>query len=147
MKGTSASHTLAIDLIPPRITKAVSTAIAMPVIHGATRNVSFTIAEMEFACTIFPMPNADTAVRMAKITPSHFCFMPLSRTYIGPPAINPSFVFYAVFNGKECLGVLCGDAEDTCQPHPEHSSWTTGRDSRRNTDDVTGAYGGGQCSG
>ena len=93
MKGTSASHTLAIDLIPPRITKAVSTAIAMPVIHGATRNVSFTIAEMEFACTIFPMPNADTAVRMAKITPSHFCFMPLSRTYIGPPAINPSFVF------------------------------------------------------
>src|SRR5438046_10146537 len=100
MNGTSASHTFAIDLIPPRITKAVSTAITMPVIHGATRNVSFTIAEMEFACTMFPMPNAETAVKIAKITPSHFCFMPRSTTYIGPPAISPSFVLMRNFTER-----------------------------------------------
>ena len=62
-----------------------------------SQHVSFTIEGMEFACTIFSMPNAETAVRMAKMTPSHFCFMPRSSTYIGPPAIRPLSVLMRYF--------------------------------------------------
>jgi hypothetical protein len=100
MNGTRNSQTFAMDLIPPRITKAVSTAITAPVIHGAMWNVSFTIDEMEFAWTMFPMPNAEIVVRMAKMTPSHFCFIPLSRTYIGPPAIRPLSVLMRYFTDR-----------------------------------------------
>ena len=48
---------------------------------------------MELAWTVLPMPKAATAVSAAKITPSHFAFIPRSRTYIGPPAIEP-FAFF-----------------------------------------------------
>ena len=40
-----------------------------PVIHGEMRKVSCTIAEMEFAWTMLPMPKAATAVSTAKTTP------------------------------------------------------------------------------
>ena len=44
---------------------------------------------MEFAWTVHPMPKAATEVSAAKMTPSHFAFIPRSRTYIGPPHIAP----------------------------------------------------------
>ena len=37
---------------------------------------------------------------MAKITPSHFCFIPRSRTYIGPPAISPVLVLTRYFTER-----------------------------------------------
>src|SRR6266568_6185647 len=146
MKGTSASHTLAIDLIPPRITKAVSR-------HRDARDpwsdVECFIYHRGNGVCVHHIPNAEcryggkNGEDYSKPFLFHASLEDIHRT-----ACHQSVVrFYAVFNGKECLGVLCGDAEDTCQPHPEHSSWATGCDSRRNTDDVTGAYGGGQCSG
>src|SRR6266403_1423767 len=55
---------------------------------------------MEFAWTMFPMPNAEMVVRMAKITPTHFCFIPLSSTYIGPPAIRPLSVLMRYFTER-----------------------------------------------
>ena len=36
MNGTSFSHTLAIDLMPPRMTTAVSTVMTAPLIQGDT---------------------------------------------------------------------------------------------------------------
>src|SRR5437762_13783688 len=89
MKGTSFSHTFAIDLMPPRMTTAVQMVITGPVSHGLTPNVSNTIAEIEFACTMLPMPKAAIAVRAANTTPSHRLGRPRSSAYIGPPAIAP----------------------------------------------------------
>jgi|SRR5438132_3444076 len=144
MNGTSPSQTLAIDLIPPRITKAVSTAITMPVSHGVMRNVSFTIEEMEFACTIFPMPNAETAVRMAKMTPSHFCFMPRSSTYIGPPAIRPLSVLMRYFTESSASEYLVAMPNTPVSHIHSTAPGPPGGDSRRDADDVAGADGGGQ---
>ena len=89
MKGTSFSQTVAMDWMPPRMTTAVSTVMMPPVIHGETRNVSWTMVEIEFACTMQPMPKAATAVSAAKTRPSQRAFIPRSSTYIGPPAICP----------------------------------------------------------
>ena len=44
---------------------------------------------MELACTVLPIPNAARAVKMQNKIPSHFCFNPRSRAYIGPPSISP----------------------------------------------------------
>ncbi len=89
MNGTSFSHTLAIDWMPPRITMAVSTVMTAPVHQGETCRVSWTIAAIELACTMHPMPKAATAVSAAKTTPSQRAPRPRSSTYIGPPAISP----------------------------------------------------------
>ena len=89
MKGTSFSHTFAIDLMPPRMTTAVQAVITGPVIHGLTPKVSTTIAEIEFACTMLPMPKAAIAVRVANTTPSQRMWRPRSSAYIGPPAMVP----------------------------------------------------------
>src|SRR5207244_2932210 len=89
MKGTSFSHTFAIDLIPPRMTTAVQAVITIPVIHGLTPKVSTTIAEIELACTMLPMPKAAIAVRVANTTPSQRMWRPRSSAYIGPPAMVP----------------------------------------------------------
>ena len=92
MNGTSLSHTLAIDWMPPRITIAVRTVITAPVHQGETCRVSWTIEEIELACTMQPMPKAATAVSAAKTTPSQRWPRPRSSTYIGPPAISPCAV-------------------------------------------------------
>src|SRR5258705_11227515 len=97
MNGTSASHARAMDWMPPGITTAVSTVMMTPDTHGDTCQVSLTIAEIEFACTMQPMPKAATAVREAKITPSHFARRPRSSTYIGPPAMVPLSVTIRYF--------------------------------------------------
>ena len=85
------------DFIPPMITMAVMTAIIPPLSHGETWQVSLSIDATEFACTILPIPNAATEVNTAKIIPSHFAFIPRSSTYIGPPAIEPSFAVMRYF--------------------------------------------------
>jgi hypothetical protein len=46
--------------------------------------------EIEFACTMLPIPKAAMAVSAANTTASQRIFMPRSRTYIGPPAMLPS---------------------------------------------------------
>ena len=66
MNGTSRSQTAAIDLMPPRITSAVSTVMMPPEIHDEMPKVSCTSVEIELACTVLPMPKALTAVSAAK---------------------------------------------------------------------------------
>ena len=89
MNGTSFSHTLAIDLMPPRMTMAVSTVITEPVIHGETPKVSLASAEIELAWVMLPMPKAAMAVSAANSIPSGLLPRPRSSAYIGPPAIMP----------------------------------------------------------
>src|SRR5437762_7665174 len=100
---------------------------------------------MEFAWTMFPMPNAEIVVRMAKMTPSHFCFIPRSRTYIGPPAIRPLSVLMRYFT-ERTASEYRGDTEDAGQPHPEHRARAAGGDCCGYTDDISGADGSCQCS-
>src|SRR6058998_1416020 len=146
MKGTSFSHTFAIDLMPPRMTTAVQMVITGPVSHGLTPKVSNTIAEIEFACTMLPMPKAAIAVRAANTTPSHRMWRPRSSAYIGPPAIAPCGVVmrYLMEHG---LSVLGRDAEDARQPHPEDGARTARGHRRRDADDVAGADGRGERGG
>src|SRR5512133_4927 len=142
MNGTRNSQTFAMDVIPPRITNAGSTAITGPVIHGAMWKVSFTIDEMEFAWTMFPMPNAEIVVRMAKMTPSHFCFIFRSRTYIGPLATRPLSVLMRYFTERTASEYFCGNTEYAGQPHPKHGTGPASGDGCRDTDDVPRADGG-----
>ena len=53
-----------------------------------------------------PMPNAATAVRTAKITPSHFAFIPRSRTYMGPPPMSPDGVTTRYFTASTASAYL-----------------------------------------
>src|SRR6266545_7945784 len=106
MNGTSASHTRAMDWMPPRITTAVSTVMTAPVTHGDTCQVSLTMAEIEFACTMQPMPKAATAVRKAKITPSQRARSPRSSTYMGPPAMVPLAVTIRYFTESTASAYL-----------------------------------------
>src|SRR5688572_11580831 len=97
MNGTSASQTFAMDWMPPRITTAVSTVMMIPDTQGEMCQVSRAMAEIEFAWTMLPMPKAATAVRNAKIMPSHFACRPRSSTYMGPPAMVPLAVTIRYF--------------------------------------------------
>ncbi len=89
MNGTSRSQTAAMLLMPPRITTAVQAVMIAPVSQGETRNVSRASDEIEFACTMQPIPNAATAVNTANSTASQRIPRPRSSAYIGPPAIVP----------------------------------------------------------
>ena len=42
------------------------------------------------ACTVQPMPKAQTAASRAKMTPSHFILRPRSSAYMAPPIMVPS---------------------------------------------------------
>ena len=90
MKGTSFSHTLAMDLTPPRITRPVRTVMTAPEITGEIPNVFSTMFVMELPCVPLPIPKQAKPANSANRMPSHFCFRPLSRAYIGPPIIPPS---------------------------------------------------------
>ncbi len=89
MNGTSLSHTAAIFVTPPRMTKAVSPVMTRPVIHGEMPIDCWARAEIELACVMLPMPKAATAVSAANSTPSGLLPRPRSSAYIGPPAIMP----------------------------------------------------------
>jgi hypothetical protein len=58
MKGTSFSQTVAMDLMPPRITTAVSRVMATPVIQRGAPILVRAIWEMALAWTMHPMPKA-----------------------------------------------------------------------------------------
>src|SRR6185503_11645651 len=106
MNGTSASQTFAMDWMPPRITTAVRTVMMAPDTQGDTCQVSLTMAAIEFACTMQPMPKAATAVRQAKIMPSHFACRPRSSTYMGPPAMVPLAVTIRYFTESTASAYL-----------------------------------------
>ena len=100
IKGTSASHTLAMAFTPKMITSATSTEttrpviwVEMPVYPSPSRPGWARRDAMALDCTEFPIPNAAIPVKTQKSTASHFIFNPLSRAYIGPPIMVPSGVF------------------------------------------------------
>ena len=49
--------------------------------------------EMELPCVPLPIPKHAQPANSANKIPSHFCFKPLSRAYMGPPIRPPSFPF------------------------------------------------------
>ncbi len=119
MIGTRNSHTLAMHRIPPRITAAVAIDNTMPSpsCTGETRNgcsppmiwigskrpwknTRSIMPVSVFDWTMFPIPNAASAVKPAKIRPSQRAFIPRSSTYIGPPAINPFGVVMRYFTAS-----------------------------------------------
>jgi hypothetical protein len=79
----------------------VITAIITPLIWGDTPKVSRTIIEIEFACTIFPIPKAAIAVKIQNNTASHLECKPFSKAYIGPPNIVPSEVLTRYFTDNK----------------------------------------------
>ena len=101
MNGTSFSHTVAIDLIPPKITIAVSIATTRPTIQPCTPVFSSTTLAMAFTCVAQPIPKeakpANTAKIIPRTLPSFFHFNPLDSAYMAPPCIRPSFVFTRYF--------------------------------------------------
>lgn len=101
MKGTSFSHTFAMDLMPPKITMAVSTAITIPMIQPGIPTFSSTMLAIAFTCVAHPIPKDAKPAKIAKISPSILpkgChFSPLERAYMAPPCIRPSFVFTRYF--------------------------------------------------
>ena len=89
MPGTRALTTRAMERIPPRVTAPVAKAMPIPVhTKGMPKEVCSAWAT-ELDCTVFPIPKLAQTVSTANSTASHFCFRPLSRKYIGPPAISP----------------------------------------------------------
>jgi hypothetical protein len=139
MNGTSPSHTLAIDLIPPSITTAVSTAITRPVIHGAISK-RFVYQRGNGVC-LHHVSNTEGGYRGkgGKNYSEPFLFHPSLEDIHWTAGHQPLFRFYAVLNREERFGIFGGDAKDSGQPHPEHSAGTTGSDGRGNPDDVTRA--------
>ena len=85
------------DLIPPKITRAVRAATTTPTIAGGILKFSSHTAAMAFTCVAHPIPNEANPPKKAKIIPSHFIFRPRSSAYIAPPCILPSFVFTLYF--------------------------------------------------
>ena len=100
MKGTRAEQTLAMPLTPKTITSITKIAKTIATNFALISKVSPRSNDMEFACTVLPIPKAAMAVKIAKITPSHFMLRPLSRAYIGPPSIVPLLVLTRYLTAK-----------------------------------------------
>ena len=90
MNGTNAPHTRAMLRTPPSTTAATRAHVTPPTSQGEMLNVLLVMEAMALACTVLPMPNDATAVKMAKSTASHLRPNPRSRAYMGPPCIEPS---------------------------------------------------------
>lgn len=71
MTGTIFSMTFPMDLIPPKITRAVADVIKDPVISGDIPVVTWRECATEFACSIFPTPKDAITPKKAKSQPSH----------------------------------------------------------------------------
>ena len=93
MKGTNFSHTLAIDLIPPKITIPVRTATTIPTGHFGMPRFSLHTVAIALTCVAQPIPKDANPASTAKVTPSHFMLSPRSRAHMAPPCIRPSSVF------------------------------------------------------
>src|SRR5699024_3478088 len=85
------------DLIPPKITKAVRIATTTPTIHTGTPVLAFTTLAIALTCVAHPIPKeanpANTANIMPRTFPSFFHLSPRERAYMAPPCILPSFFF------------------------------------------------------
>ena len=71
MNGTRSSDTLVMDLMPPMMTSATRAARAIAMIQEGTPKFVVKLAATALACTMQPMPNAQTDASTAKIIPSH----------------------------------------------------------------------------
>ena len=65
----------------------------------------------------------------------------------GAALVDALIVGGAEFQGKGDLGVFGAHAEESGEPHPEHSAGTADENGAGNTGDITGTYGGGHGSG
>ena len=92
MNGTSFSHTLAMDLIPPKITIAVRIATMIPTIHIGIPKFSLHTVAIALTCVAQPIPNEANPAKIANSMPSHFKLRPRDNAYIAPPCIRPSSV-------------------------------------------------------
>ncbi len=70
MKGTSLPATVAMRRIPPRSTRATSTAMTTPTTQGGTLKVSCRTWATELAWTVLPIPNPARNPNTAKAPPS-----------------------------------------------------------------------------
>ena len=95
---------------------------------------------------MFPMPNAEIVVRMAKMTAEPFLFHSSLEDIHRTSGHSPPFGFDAVFHRENCFRIFCGDTEDALQSHPEHRARATGSDCCGDADDIAGADGGCQRS-
>ena len=63
-------------LTPPRMTMATTMASTMPVIRGLTLNRPLMAPAISLDWAMLPMPKEARPPRMAKMTASHFQFLP-----------------------------------------------------------------------
>ena len=84
MNGTSFSHTLAIDLTPPKMTRNVTAARTRPTSEALKLKLVTSASAIALDCTLQPMPNAANPVNNANATPS-LGWPIFSRTTIAPP--------------------------------------------------------------
>ena len=96
INGTIFSQTLPILLIPPNSTISANTVSSTPVTAFGTPKVVFRASEIELACVMFPIPKeaitANSAKATAKILPRTGIGNAFFITYMGPPAISPSWL-------------------------------------------------------
>ncbi len=76
MRGTIASATRAMLLMPPMMTRATATARITPVIHIGRPSDWFIAAATEFDWTMFPIPTDAMNAKKANSQPSHFQLPP-----------------------------------------------------------------------
>ena len=85
------------DLIPPKITRAVRTATAMPITAGGIWRFSLHTVAMALTWVAHPIPKEAKPPKNAKIRPSQRIFKPRSKAYMAPPCIRPSLVLTRYF--------------------------------------------------
>ena len=89
MTGTSSSAKAAIRRRPPRITAPDTTTSTNPTTGGENPNEASRLCATEFACTMFPMPKAASAVSSANALPSQGS-PSRRRVYMAPPRMVPA---------------------------------------------------------
>jgi hypothetical protein len=134
------------DLIPPRITKAVSTAH-----HDACNpwsDVECFVNHRRNGVCLDHVPDAECGNRCqnGEDDSEPFLFHPSLENVHRTSGHPPSFGYDAVFHGENCFGIFCGDAEDAGQPHPKHCTGPASGDGCRDANDVARADGGCQRS-
>ena len=80
---------------------------------------------MALAWTVLPIPNDAQTVKMA----------------------NSMAITDAVFDGEQSFGILGRDTEYSCEPAPEHCTWSPHGDGGGYTDDVSCSDGCRKCGG
>ncbi len=107
INGTRNPHTLAIPLIPKKVTNMTRNATVRPVqcfgipakLGPKSPSLSSRV-EMALDWTRSPIPKAAKAARTQKATARNLLLTPLSSAYIGPPIIVPLAVFTRYFMAR-----------------------------------------------